>query len=253
MNKKLYLIGNFKMNSSMSEILPYLKSIKKNAKDTENVVGICVPNLYLPYVSKKLKNSKVLFGAQNVHYKSNGAFTGEVSVEMLNDFDTKLVIIGHSERRTYYNETDESVNLKLLKVLDSSILPIVCVGETLSQRENGETIQVIDRQVSAALNNVDKEKISKLIFAYEPIWAIGTGKTATKEEAESVISHIKEYIIKKYSLTSNYNLIVLYGGSMNEKNAVELLSMPSIDGGLIGGACLNVDKFSTIFNSKVEK
>ena len=252
MSKKLYLIGNFEMNSNKAELMPYLELLKKNVKDVKNIVGICVPYVYLPMVSESLKDTKVLFGAENTHYKTSGAYTGEVSVEMLQDFNTKLVILGHSERRTYYNETNESVNLKLIKVLESNITPIVCIGESLVQRENGEAKSFVEDQLKNALLGVDESQLSHIIFAYEPIWAIGTGKTATNAEAEEMIAHIKEYIRSLYP-TYQGTLVVLYGGSMNDANAKELLSMPSIDGGLIGGACLNAEKFSTIFHTNIEK
>lgn len=251
MEKELYLIGNFKMNFTKSDIIPYLKKIKKLAKNTNNHVGICVPYPYLCYAKKYLNHSNVLYGAQNLHYKESGAFTGEVSAEMLNDFNCDMVIIGHSERRNYYNETDDSVNLKVLKALSSNIVPIICVGESELEREKNETFKVIDNQIKKALKDVKVEDLSSVIFAYEPIWAIGTGKTATSEQAEEVISHIKKYICKLYKLKSTDLIVVLYGGSMNEKNATELLKMPSIDGGLIGGACLNLEKFGVIFNTKI--
>ena len=253
MEKELYLIGNFKMNLTISNIIPYFKSIKKLAKNTNNHVGICVPYVYLPYANKYLKNSNVLFGAQNMNCEDSGAYTGEISANMLKDFNCDMVIVGHSERRAYYNETDESVNLKVLKALSNNIVPIICVGESEKQRENNETLKVLDNQIKKALKDVKVEDLSSIIFAYEPIWAIGTGKTATKEQAEEVISHIKQYICKMYKLKSTDLIVVLYGGSMNEKNAHELLSMPSIDGGLIGGACLKLEKFSAIFNDKVEE
>ena len=251
MSKELYLIGNFKMNMTKSTIVPYLKSIKKMAKGNYNHVGICVPYVYLPLAQKYLGKSNVLYGAENVHYLEKGAYTGEVSTEMLNDFGCDLVIIGHSERRTYYNETDETVNLKVLKALSSNIVPVICVGESLEERESDKTLKVIESQLKAALKDVKVEDLSSIIFAYEPIWAIGTGKTATSEQAEEVIAYMKKYICKMYKLKSSDLVVVLYGGSMNEKNAKELLSMPSIDGGLIGGACLDLAKFSTIFNTSI--
>lgn len=251
MEKELYLIGNFKMNMSLESIVPYLKTIKKLSKRTNNHVGICVPYVYLPIAQKFLKKSNVLYGAENMHYLEKGAYTGEVSAEMLNDFDCDMVIVGHSERRAYYGETDDYVNKKVLKALSSNLVPIICVGESLKEREEDKTLKVIEKQLKVALKDVKVEDLSSIIFAYEPIWAIGTGKTATKEQAEEVISYMKKYICKMFKLKSNDLIVVLYGGSMNEKNAFELLSMPSIDGGLIGGACLDLNKFSSIFNTSI--
>lgn len=251
MDKELYLIGNFKMNMTKSTIVPYLKSIKKLAKGNSNHVGICVPYVYLPLAEKYLGKTNVLYGAENMHFLDKGAYTGEVSAEMLNDFNCDLVIIGHSERRAYYNETDDTVNQKVLKALSSSLVPVICVGESLEEREANKTLKVIEKQLKLALKDVKVEDLSSIIFAYEPIWAIGTGKTATSDQAEEVIAYMKKYICKMFKLKSDDLIVVLYGGSMNEKNAKELLSMPSIDGGLIGGACLDLNKFSTIFNTHI--
>lgn len=253
MQKKLYLIGNLKMNFTKSEIVPYLKSLKKLANNTNNVVGVAVPSVYLEYANKYLADSNVWYGAQNCHYKTSGAYTGEVSVLMLKDFNPTICLVGHSERRAYYNESDADVNQKVLKLLELGVKPIICVGEKLEEREAKKTLNVIKTQVKAALNGVDVKDLSNLIFAYEPVWAIGTGKTATVKEAETVILNIKKYVAKLYKLENTDNIVVLYGGSMNEKNAEELLSSPSIDGGLIGGACLNLEKFSAIFNNKIDK
>ena len=248
MSKELYLIGNFKMNMGLETIVPYFKSIKRLAKGNMNHVGVCVPYVYLPLAKKYLSKTNVLYGAENVHYLDKGAYTGEVSAKMLKDFDCDMVIIGHSERRAYYNETDETVNLKVLKALENNLIPIICVGETLEQRESDKTLKVFEKQLKEALKDVKVEDLTSIIFAYEPVWAIGTGKTATCEQAEEVIAYMKSYICKLFKLKSDDMIVVLYGGSMNEKNAKELLSMKSIDGGLIGGACLDIAKFSTIFN-----
>ncbi len=261
MEKELYLIGNLKMNMDKSTLTKHLKGIKKLAKGVNNHVGICVPYVYLPLAQKILGKSNVLYGAQNVHELESGTFTGEISAEMLNDFNCDLVIIGHSERRANYNETDEKVNLKLLKTLSSNLVPIVCFGESYEERVAGKTNDVIKKQLTKALKDVKVEDLTSIIFAYEPIWAISAGKdadpnkprTATKEQAEEAVAKAKEIICKFFKLKSTDMIVVLYGGSMNDKNAQELLSMPSIDGGLIGGACLNIDKFSTIFNTVVEK
>lgn len=251
MNKELYLIGNLKMNMDKSSLTAHLKQIKKLAKGVDNHVGICVPYVYLPLAQKILGKSNVLYGAQNMHELKNGAYTGEVSAEMLQDFGCDMVIIGHSERRAYYNETDNSVNLKVLKALSSNLVPIICVGESLEEREANKTMKVVEKQLKEALKDVKVEDLSSIIFAYEPIWAIGTGKTATADQAEEVISKIKKYICKMYNLKSADLIVVLYGGSMNDKNCAELLAKPSIDGGLIGGACLDIAKFSKVFTTRI--
>lgn len=259
MNKELYLIGNLKMNMDKASLTTHLKQIKKLAKNSDNHVGLCVPYVYLPLAQKILGKSNVLYGAQNMHELGSGTFTGEISAEMLQDFGCDMVIIGHSERRANYNETDKSVNAKVLKALSSNIIPILCFGESWDERSAGKTIEVVERQLVEALRGVKVEDLTSIIFAYEPIWAISAGKdadpnkprTATKEQAEEAICKIKEIICNIFNLKSSDMVVVLYGGSMNDKNCAELLSMPSIDGGLIGGACLDINKFSTIFNTRI--
>ena len=242
---KKYLIGNMKMNQSYDVLVPYFDGLRKIADDTNNYVGICVPNVYLNLAKDKLNGSKVHYGVENVYYKDNGAYTGETSVHMLKDFDTELVIVGHSERRQYFNETDKDVNLKTKKVLSCGMTPIICYGETLEERKLGSTKEVVSYQLDAALSGLTKEDISKVILAYEPVWAIGTGVSATTEEAEEICKLSKDIVREKY----NMEVIVLYGGSMKPSNAKELLSQPSIDGGLIGGACLKVEDFKGIINN----
>ena len=256
MSKELYLIGNLKMNMNKETITAHLKQIKKLAKGVDNHVGICVPYVYLPLAQKILGKSNVLYGAQNMHELDNGTFTGEISAEMLNDFGCDMVIIGHSERRANYNETDQSVNLKVLKALSANLVPILCFGESWEEREAGKTIDVIERQLTEALKGVKIEDLTSIIFAYEPIWAISAGKdakprNATSDQAEEAISKIKEIICGIFGLKSSDMIVVLYGGSMNDKNCAELLAKPSIDGGLIGGACLTIEKFSKVFTTQI--
>lgn len=246
-----YLIGNHKMNLSEAELKSYFKNLKKIAKNSSNFVGVCVPYVYLPLANKMCKNTKIHFGAQNMFYEKNGAFTGEISADMLKDFNTEMVIIGHSERRNIFKETDELVNKKVLSALANNLKPIICVGETKEERENKQTNKVLKTQIKKALANVEAQSLNQIIFAYEPVWAIGTGVSATVEVAEKTIKFIKETIAKMYDLQDLNKIIVLYGGSLNEKNGFELLSQPHIDGGLIGGASLTTEKFEKIINIKI--
>ena len=247
--KKLYLIGNQKMNMSYAELEPYLEKLADIASTSSNVVGVCVPSVYLDLTKYALEGSKVLYGAQNMYYKDSGAYTGEISANMLNDFNCDLVIIGHSERRAYFNETDEDVNLKVKKALESGITPIVCFGETLEERDGGMAHSVVEKQLAGALQDLEVEDVERIIFAYEPVWAIGTGVSATSEQAEEMIAFAKRLISDEFGIKSS---IVLYGGSLKPSNAEDILSKPSIDGGLIGGACLKLSDFENLINTKVE-
>ncbi len=248
--KKLYLIGNLKMNMTKSELEPYFADLKEVAEHTDNMVGVCVPYVYLCLANYHLNGSKVNFGVQNMNAKVSGAYTGEVSPKMLQDFSTKLVILGHSERRQMYNETDSSVNEKLKVALNYGYTPIVCFGESLEEREADKQFDIVKNQIELALNDIDREAISNIIFAYEPIWAIGTGKTATSAQAQEIISFAKGIIAEKYGIT-NKEIIMLYGGSLKPSNATEILSKEDIDGGLIGGACLKVEDFKSIIYTDV--
>lgn len=247
--KKLYLIGNQKMNMSLSELEPYFDRLSEIAATSESVVGVCVPYVYLNMAKCMLEGSKVLFGAQNMYHKDSGAYTGEISASMLNDFCCDLVILGHSERRAYFHETDEDINLKVKKALEEGITPILCFGETLDERNGNMAHSVVEKQIFGALQDLEYEEISRIIFAYEPVWAIGTGVSATSEQAEEMISFAKRLLEDEYGIK---NSIILYGGSLKASNAQDILSKPSIDGGLIGGACLKLDEFEEIINTKVE-
>jgi len=249
--KKLYLVGNLKMNMTKSELEPYFRDLKEIAEHTDNMVGVCVPFVYLCYADYLLKGSRVNYGVQNMNAKESGAYTGEVSPKMLKDYNTELVILGHSERRQYYNETDESVNEKLKTCLEYGYTAIVCFGESLSEREAGKEFDVVRTQITRALEDIDKDNVSKIIFAYEPIWAIGTGKTATSDQAQEIISFAKGIIAEKYGITNN-DIVMLYGGSLKPNNATDILSKKDIDGGLIGGACLKVEDFKSIINTNVD-
>ena len=247
--KKLYLIGNMKMNMNLNLLEPYFEGLTEIAGSSDNVVGVCVPYVYLDMAQGMLTGSKVLYGAQNMYHEDSGAYTGEISGKMLEDFGCDMVILGHSERRAYFHETDRDINLKVKKALSMGITPILCFGETLDERNGKMAFSVVERQLVGALEDLDEEEISRIIFAYEPVWAIGTGVSATSDQAEEMISFAKRLIEDQFGVT---NTIMLYGGSLKPSNADEILNKPSIDGGLIGGACLKLDDFEQIINTKVE-
>ncbi len=249
--KTKYLIGNMKMNMNKEKLIPYFEDLRKVAENSNNVVGVCVPAVYLYLAEKCLKGGKVWYGTENFYYKDNGAYTGEISADMLNDFNAKMVIVGHSERRTIFSESDEEINLKALKALKSGIKPIICFGENLDERNRHLEKLVVETQILEAITNMEAEDIKNCIFAYEPVWAIGTGVTATSDQAEEIISFAKELIAKNYGL-KHEDIVMLYGGSMKPANAKELLEKPSIDGGLIGGACLKVEDFKGIIDIEIE-
>lgn len=248
--KKLYLIGNMKMNMSLSELEPYFDRISTIASTTNNVVGVCLPYVYINMAKYMLEGSKVLFGAENMYYEDHGAYTGEISGSMLNDFNCDLVILGHSERRKIFKESDEDINLKVKKALESGLTPILCFGETIEERNEGRAYNVVESQLTSALNGIDEEDIARIIFAYEPVWAIGTGVSATSAQAEDICGFVKRLLKEHFMQNTS---ILLYGGSLKADNAEDILSKPSIDGGLIGGACLKIDEFEKIINTKVEK
>ena len=237
MRKKI-VIGNWKMNMTREETKSLLTIIKESVKDDKADVAFAVPFTDLETASSVLENSSIMFGAQNVHSEPRGAYTGEISVEMLKDVGAKLCVVGHSERRQYFNETDEQVNKKIKALLEANIIPVVCVGETLAQREANEHMDLIRIQVKKALADVDTMRIEDVVIAYEPLWAIGTGVTATKEQAEEICSFIRYVVAEIYGVSISNNVRILYGGSVNEKNAKELFEMENIDGALVGGASL---------------
>ena len=248
--RKTIIAGNWKMNKTLSETRAFAEELKPllgRPKWCE--VVLCTPFVNLQAATRLFKDSRVSIAAENCHYESSGAYTGEVSPEMLKDIGVKYVIIGHSERRHYYNETDFTVNKKVHAAINAGLRPIVCVGESLEQRELGVTLELITYQVKCALSGVSAEKMRHVVFAYEPIWAIGTGKTATSAEAQEVCEHIRTIIRKLYGARVARSVTIQYGGSMNAKNAYELLGQPDIDGGLIGGASLKADQFVEIVNA----
>ncbi len=243
--KNKIIAGNWKMNMLPNEAIEFVSTLTPLVNDTKNEVIICVPFTDLFYTLLTVQETNIHVGAQNMHWEKTGAYTGEVSAEMLKSINTEYVIIGHSERRQYFAETDETVNKKVKTALLNNLKPIVCVGETLEQKENGKTIEIITNQIAKALEGLTRSDLSNIIVAYEPIWAIGTGKTATAEDAEDSIKAIRDKIEQ---LFGTGDVAILYGGSVKPENAKELFNMPDIDGGLVGGASLNADIFSKIVN-----
>ncbi len=245
MRKKI-IAGNWKMNKTPSEAAELAAAIVKNSAGAGCDVVVCPTAVCLPGVVEKTSGSNVEVGAQNVHFMESGAYTGELAANMLTDIGVKYVIIGHSERRQYFGETDETVNLRTKAALSGGLLPIVCVGESLTERENGVTSETVCRQVKLAFLGIDKADAEKVVIAYEPVWAIGTGKTATAEQADEVCGIIRDTIGSLYGEDAAEKIRIQYGGSMNAGNAAELLSKPNIDGGLIGGASLTAEDFDVI-------
>ena len=248
--RKTIIAGNWKMNKTASETKKFaeeLKALLPKAKWCDIVV--CVPSVNIAAALKGFKDARVSVGAQNVFYEKSGAYTGEVSADMLKDLGVKYVIIGHSERRQHFGETDFTVNRKVLAALEAGLHPIICVGETLEQRELGITMELIALQVKSALAGVPAEKLRKCVIAYEPVWAIGTGKTATSEQASEVCSAIRALIRAQYGARVARSVTIQYGGSMKPENARELLSHEDIDGGLIGGASLQAQSLMEIVHA----
>lgn len=243
--RRKVIAGNWKMNKSPKDVEEFMERFPGLVSDTENEVILCVPFIDLCKAVKLSKGTNVKIGAQNMHFKDSGAYTGEISPKMLNDLNVEYVIIGHSERREYFNETDETVNLKIKAALTHDLKPIVCVGETLEQREAGITKEFVTGQVRNALKEITEDELKKIIIAYEPIWAIGTGKTASKEDANEVCKWIREELRALYGDVAD-EIIIQYGGSVKSSNAKDLFEMSDIDGGLVGGASLESEEFSKI-------
>ncbi len=243
--RKPFIAGNWKMNMTVASGTKLIEELKPLVKDANCDVALCVPAILIPAMKKAAEGSNIEIGAENMHWAKSGAFTGEISADMLKDYGVKYVIIGHSERRQYFGETDETVNKRTLAALEAGLTPIVCVGELLKERENGKTEAVLDRQLKVGLNGI--EDITKIVIAYEPVWAIGTGKTATDEQAQETIAYIRKKIGELFCPKCAEKIIIQYGGSMNAGNCKGLMAQPDIDGGLIGGASLKTD-FATIVN-----
>lgn len=248
--RKTIIAGNWKMNKTASETKRFAEELKRLLPRTKWCdVVVCVPAVNIPAAMKAFKDLRVSVGAQNVFYEKSGAYTGEVSADMLKDLGVKYVIIGHSERRQYFGETDFTVNKKVIAALEAGLHPIICVGETLDQRELGVTMELIALQLKSALAGVPAEKARKCVIAYEPVWAIGTSKTATAQQAAEVCTFIRSTIRHLYGARIARSVTVQYGGSMKPANAAELLAQPDIDGGLIGGAALDAGQFVDIINA----
>ena len=248
-NKKKVAAGNWKMNMLPSQCGAFIKELAQKADGASNTVIVCPTAVCIPAAVEAAKGTIVEVGAQNMYYEEKGAFTGEIAPDMLTDLGVKYVIIGHSERREYFAETDNTVNAKVLKALEHNLTPVICCGETLAQRKDGITIDFIRTQLKIAYRNVPDEQAKKTIIAYEPIWAIGTGETATCEQANEVCSAIRVLIGELYGEKTAEDIVILYGGSVNAKNAAELFSCSDIDGGLVGGASLKTDDFTVIANA----
>ena len=246
--RRKVVAGNWKMNMLPNEAIDFIQNLEPLVKDTKNEVILCVPYTDLFYCLMNAQDTNIKIGAQNMHFEESGAFTGEISGKMLKSIGVEYVIIGHSERRQYFAETDETVNKKVKAAFAYGLKPIVCVGETLNQRENGTAIEVITTQTRFALDGLSKEEVKETIIAYEPVWAIGTGKTATSEEANESIKKIREEISKIYGKDIAECVIIQYGGSVKASNAKELFTKSDIDGGLVGGASLKVEEFANIVN-----
>ena len=244
--RKNIVAGNWKMNNTPAQTTALINEMKPLVADADCEVVLCVPFVDIPAAVEAAKGSNIKIGAENVHFKDSGAFTGEVSADMLLELGVEYVVIGHSERRTYFGETDQTVNLRTLKALEKGLKPIICVGETLEQRELGYTETLLKYQTKMALTNVTADQLKNVVIAYEPVWAIGTGKTATADQAEEVCSFIRATIAKLYNQAAADAVTIQYGGSMNDGNADELLSKTNVDGGLIGGASLVAEKFAAI-------
>jgi triosephosphate isomerase len=243
MRRKL-IAGNWKMNTDRATAVALAGGVAKRAGEVGHVdLLVCPPAVYLISVGDVIRGTSVALGAQNMYHQPNGAFTGETSAAMLLDVGCTFVILGHSERRHILGETDDDVNLKTLAALAAGLVPIVCVGETLEERESGETAMVIRRQFERSLADVSAEQIKRLVIAYEPVWAIGTGKVATPEQAEDVHAELRNLLVQRYNDGAAVAVRILYGGSVKPDNAADLMSQPNIDGALVGGASLKVDDF----------
>jgi triosephosphate isomerase len=248
--RKFVIAGNWKMHKTNNEAEQLAEAIKGKTTTIEKTkMIICPPATALTTVCSIVNGSKIAVGAQNMYWESHGAFTGEISSEMIKSTGATYVILGHSERRQYFSETDETVNKKTVYALQTNLNPIVCIGESLEQREKGITKEVINEQLDGALKGISADQMMRIILAYEPIWAIGTGKTATPEQAQDVHAFIRSKLQSMYDAATSNSVIVQYGGSVKPSNATELLRQPDIDGALVGGACLEAESFSEIIKA----
>lgn len=244
--RKNIIAGNWKMHFNIEDTKKFLGELLPKVKDAKCEVVICPPFTSLQTANELLKGTNVKLGAQNIHFEEKGAFTGEISSEMLKSVGVSYVIIGHSERRTYFNETNEDTNKKIFTCLKHGFTPILCVGETLEERESSNMEKVLETQITEGFKNVSKEDVKKVVIAYEPIWAIGTGKTATSEDANNVIGFIRSVVEKIYDKSVAEEIVILYGGSVKPNTIKEQMGMENIDGALVGGASLVADDFELI-------
>lgn len=247
--KNKIIAGNWKMNKTRNETKELITNLIPLVKDTENTVIICVPYTDLDVAVELTKGTNIHVGAENCHWKESGAFTGEIAPSMLTELGVEYVVIGHSERRTYFGETDATVLARTKAALAAGLKPIVCIGETLEERNSGNMETVLRRQVVEGFADITADELKNIVVAYEPVWAIGTGVTATDEQANEAIGFVRSVFADKYGKQVADQLYIQYGGSMNDKNAAGLLSMAEIDGGLIGGASLVAEKFAAVVNA----
>ncbi len=244
--RKPVIAGNWKMNNTIAAATSLINELKPLVADAEAEVVICVPYTAIQKAAELTRGTNIAVGAENVAWADKGAFTGEISAEMLKEVGAEYVIIGHSERRQMFGETDETVNMRTVQALKYSLKPIVCVGETLEEREGGKTETVVKRQTEGAFKGISAAELDNVIIAYEPVWAIGTGKTATSEQANETIKYIRSVVAGLYGKATADKLRIQYGGSMNPSNVAALMAQPDIDGGLIGGASLKAADFSKV-------
>ena len=250
MTIKPLIAANWKMNKNIGESISFIKEFKKLVKDVKNTeIVICAPFTSLNEIKKLIKNTNIKLGAQNMYFEEKGPFTGEISPLMLND-TCDYVILGHSERREVFNEDDSLINKKLIAALSGGLRPILCIGENLEQRKEGKAKKVIENQLKNCLKNIDKTQLLKIDIAYEPVWAIGTGKNATPKQAEEIHKFIRQLLKNIYNENTAKNVRIIYGGSLKPENSKELLSMPNINGGLVGGASLDAKSFAEICKIK---
>ncbi|MGB9664526.1 MAG: triose-phosphate isomerase [Ignavibacteria bacterium] len=247
MRKKI-VAGNWKMYKDKNETIELISQLKEKLKESnlDVEIVICPPFTSIELAGELIKNSPIHLGAQNMHSEMEGAFTGEVSAKMLKSFGVEYVILGHSERRTYFKESNEFINQKIKRAIEFNLKPIFCLGETLEEREKGKTFEIVDDQLTKGLAGISRFDLDKIVIAYEPVWAIGTGKTATPEQAQEVHSFLREKLAQLYNSEISTITKILYGGSVKPENARDLFKQPDIDGGLIGGACLKADLFYQI-------
>ncbi len=248
--RKKVIAGNWKMNNDLNGTVNLISELKKGVNDqTKATVIVCPPFTSLETAQTLLKDSLIKFGAQNMYFEESGAFTGEISPSMLKSAGCEYVILGHSERRTIFGESDQIINKKIKTAIKHSLKPIFCIGETLEEREKGVTFEIIEKQIRFGLEGLTESELPTMIIAYEPVWAIGTGKTASNEQAQEVHEFIRNLITKLFSAEFAQKLVIQYGGSVKPENAKELLGQPDIDGALVGGACLKADSFLKIIDA----